>query len=191
MIEVERKYRLPSPEALSFVQARVKDLGDGVRQVDAVYLQDVASFSDVDHARGYAVLRVRESGNHTVVTAKRRRTGDSAIEAEFETTSENASAFMEALRWNEVVRVAKVRRVGTLGSVTVAVDEVEGLGYFVELEVVVSDERATEAALRSIELAAGALDLNDDWIEARKYDELSEIARHEARRSGGVEHEQL
>lgn len=172
MIEVERKYRIGEGAAIAELIERVTDLPDGVRQVDTIYLQDATSFADVDRSRGYAVLRVREVNGRSFITVKRRRTGSSAIEAEVETDAATAAAFMEALQWNIVTQVAKVRREAQLKGVTLALDEVEGLGIFVELEVLVESGANEEEALGMIDRVARLIGLKDEWVEQRKYDEL-------------------
>ena len=90
----------------------------------------------------------------------------------------DAAALLEALGFSRVAEVRKVRRHSTLRwqgrPLEMAIDEVEGLGDFVELEIVTGE--ADLAAARDVILAvADHLGLVDS--ERRSYLELLLMAR--------------
>ncbi|MER6626076.1 CYTH domain-containing protein, partial [Streptomyces sp. NPDC000931] len=67
---------------------------------------------------------------------------------------------LTSLGYMPSVRIAKTRRAGSAGEVSVCVDEVERAGVFLELEILVDDDRDGRAA--QDDLDAWARDLGVD-----------------------------
>jgi adenylate cyclase class 2 len=169
VIEVERKFRLPDTFGLAEVEQSVP-LSAPVQQVDTVYLYGANSFDDF--TPGSPVLRVRELDGDALMTLKRRVHGSASREVEFPIDGAIAREFIELLGWTAVTEVRKSRRTGVFRDTTVVVDQVEGLGMFIELEIMVESEQETSLALAQIDSVSKALKLLGDWVEPRKYDEL-------------------
>lgn len=169
MLEVEVKYRLSSREADDVAQ-RVA-AGEARRQLDEVYL--LGSSSWADFVPGQPVLRIRQENDVVALTVKAARNSTTALEAETVVDSlDRVRAVLQALGAAKVVTISKTRRVGRLGGVVVTVDAVDGLGYFVELEVVVACGQGELLARLEIEQAAEELGLKESNVVSERYDEM-------------------
>ena len=71
-----------------------------------------------------------------------------------------------------VTRVVKDRSEVKSGECTYALDNVKGLGVFLEIEIITKDTSAVGAAEVKIKSIAAELGLDDDMIETEKYDRL-------------------
>ena len=174
MIEVELKFRSKDPAR---VRAHVEHLGghtEGcIEQADTYFGHPTRDFRQTDEA-----LRIRVVGDRACVTYKGPlldKTTKSRDETEvwFEAGSDDAPRFehvLERLGFRHVRTVRKRREPWVLQwqgrEIEIALDSVEGLGEFVELETS-ADEAAFEEAKRA--LAALADELRLDGSERRSY----------------------
>ncbi len=175
--EVEQKYVLPDPDV---VRRRLLEFGvvfsEPVRQVDAYYNHPARDFATTDEA-----LRLRRIGDRNFVTYKGPKLGR-AVKTRYELEQplcdgdEAAAQFrelLERLGFRPTAAVAKLRRSGKLvhqeTEFEVCWDEVERLGCFLELELLVDDD-AREAAERKLLALQAALGLAA--VERRSYLEM-------------------
>lgn len=170
--EIELKLRLPS--AQSFVRslaARGIALGTAREQVDRIFMRAGRSFADL--SSGEPILRIRESGGTISTTLKVYRSGVSdRVEVGVGISSaEEFTRYLEQLGFVQLVTVAKTRRSGSYGAVTIEVDDVQRLGSFVELEITTSDA-GVAAARAALEEAVRALGLERLERVDRPYDEM-------------------
>lgn len=175
--EVERKYRVADLQALL---ARLAELGgqpgEAEEQTDRYYAHPTRDFAVTDEA-----LRLRRDGAANRITYKGPK-----VDAESKTRREleldlppgddvlaDFGCLLETLSFRPVATVQKRRRKAHLDwqgqVVEVALDEVERVGSFVELELSADDKSLprAEAALASL---AAALALGES--ERRSYLEL-------------------
>jgi adenylate cyclase class 2 len=181
-LEVEQKFRV---QDLARVQRQVTAQGaafaSSVEQVDRYYAHPVRDFGQTDEA-----LRIRRVGTANLITykgpkldpqTKTRREIELALPPGDEAFSQIAS-LLEALGFRVVAGVRKQRRVAQLQwrgfPIEVALDEVDGLGQFVELETA-----ADEAQLEDAKSAVGSLGqfLGLQGNERRSYLELLLLSR--------------
>ncbi|WP_456482520.1 class IV adenylate cyclase [Methanopyrus sp.] len=144
MYEVEVKVRLKNPED---VRERLEELGEKVRTVrqrDLYYQHPCRDFAETDEA-----LRLRRSDGRVTMTYKGPRVGREKSRVELEVTVddfETADAVLRHLGFEplEHAEVRKIRTVYVLEvdgeKVVATLDEVEGLGTFLELECKAADE---------------------------------------------------
>ena len=121
-------------------------------------------------------LRVRRSGNASwSLNYKGKNTGGKLHERpELETAvgdGETLLAILKGLDFTELITVRKSRTVFTKGHITVCVDEVEGLGDFIEVEVMAEDGEATRAR-ETIETVAKSMTLETAVPEPKNYPRL-------------------
>ena len=182
-IEVEQKYRIEDANA---VLAGITELGATsqtmVRQVDTYYAHPVRDFATTDEA-----LRIRQVGESNFITYKGPKldaTTKTRREIELSLASGDAAArgygeLLEALGFSRVAEVVKIRQIYRLDrdgqTIEVSLDQVEKVGNFIEVEIVVDDqpsgdEAAIEAARQVLAGLAGELQLVDS--ERRSYLEL-------------------
>lgn len=135
--------KIPVPD-LQAVRGRLIRLGFirmGTRsERDVYYNARDRDFGETDEA-----LRVREAGSECTLTYKGPRLPVHGLKAREELTVhlDSVAAMEEILQHlglNRVMEVRKRREVFRSEDVTVTLDEVEGLGPYVEIEMCVSDE---------------------------------------------------
>ena len=177
MYEVEQKYRVPSFTA---IEAALAALGATVQptvtQVDTYYAHPLRNFAESDEA-----LRTRLVGDQMSVTYKGPKLAHETktrreIELPLGAGLDVAQQFGELLRTLDFspVREVKKRRQRLVilwqgENVEAALDTVEQLGEFVELELIV-DEAGLQAAQQTIADLAQYLGLRQP--ERRSYLEL-------------------
>lgn len=185
-LEVEQKFAVGDARA---VERKLIELGgrpaDEVRQVDLYFAHPARDFAQTDEA-----LRIRRVGAQNYVTykgPKLDRTTKTRREIELDLAGgddgfRDFANLLEALGFRPVAEVRKRRRAIELSwqehDVEAALDEVEQLGTFVELEI--TADEGTAAAARSC-LAALAQRLGLSQNERRSYLELLLVAANPAK----------
>jgi adenylate cyclase, class 2 len=175
--EVEQKFPVAD---LAPTEARLADLGavfaSPIRERDRYFAHPARDFAQTDEA-----LRIRSVGDANCVTYKGPKIDATTktrreLELPLAATAAGAEAFAEllnALGFQPVAEVHKTRRPVTVAwqglEVTGALDSVDGLGQFIELELCVAQPRI-ELARTAIMSLAERLDLSQ--TERRSYLEL-------------------
>jgi len=142
MREIETKYRVTDLEELLIA---LKDAG--VVMSDPVY-QDDQAYAPVDWTPGmpkagrtFARLRTQD-GMHVFTTKTPLANTMECAEHETIVIDRNAMhGAVLAMGYAPTVRIVKHRRTGATGEISVCVDWVEDAGVFMELELVVDDDR--------------------------------------------------
>jgi adenylate cyclase class 2 len=165
--EVEVKYHIHDAEALLVaLKARGIELEEPVHQDDQAYAPE--SWSYGDGKLGVSFVRLRTVGGRHTFTLK--RPAENALSCdEYETAVADRKQMHRAIlamAFRPTVRIAKVRRTAELPSLSLCVDEVAGLGTFLELERIVPDNASGEAV--QAELAAFVVSLG---VEAERTEE--------------------
>lgn len=157
MIEVEIKLPVMSRENVGqqLVSLGFSE-GELVKESDLYFNGEIHDFKRTDEA-----LRIRKCENLTtgestsVITYKGPKLDHvSMTRRELETGVENADVCYEIFRsigFRQVFPVNKLRQYYHSGHMTACLDVVENLGDFLELEVIVPDEKDREGALQQIE----------------------------------------
>ena len=158
--EIETKYRVADTEAvLAALDSAGLVLEDPVFQDDQAYAP--AGWTPDQGRTGYTFARLRTQDNTHLLTTKTPLAN--AMEcAEYETVvadREQAHGALLALGYEPTVRIVKERRTGRSGTIGVCLDVVEGAGTFMELELVVDDDRDGEQAQSELDAWARRLDV--------------------------------
>jgi adenylate cyclase class 2 len=175
--EVERKYRLADgAELMDRVRVLGGSFGQPIVQADTYYAHPARDFAKTDEA-----LRIRRVGDETFITykgpkidtaSKTRQEIELPLSGGLQGASDHAR-LLEALGFQPVAEVRKHRRKATITwdgrEVEVALDEVESVGIFVEIETA-ADEAELETAKAALASLADDLGLRDG--ERRSYLEL-------------------
>lgn len=177
-LEVEQKFRVPDGPALL---RRLEELGfaaDGSTetQVDRYYAHPARDFAETDEA-----LRIRRIGEQNLVTykgpkldaqTKTRREIELAVAAG-DAAAGQCGELLEALGFRVVAEVRKRRRHATVHwqgqAVEAALDDVDGVGQYAELEIV-TNAAGLDTARECVQSLAGRLGLTES--ERRSYLEL-------------------
>jgi adenylate cyclase, class 2 len=176
MYEVEQKFPVSDMPALERRLASLGPIGAAQREIDVYFAHPARDFAGTDEA-----LRIRRKGESVSITYKGPK-----VDATTKTRREvdlplppgepTAAAWVGLLKLLGFVPVAEVRKTRRKAhvpwqdrSVEVSLDEVDQVGQYVELELVVEDDQL-DAARASI--AALAAELRLEGGERRSYLEL-------------------
>ncbi|NHJ46293.1 MAG: class IV adenylate cyclase [Asgard group archaeon] len=160
VIEVEMKFKLKDLQELEYQLIEVgAKLGEIVIQRDQYFKHPSRDFAQTDEA-----LRIREDGNITSLTYKGPK-----FDAKSKTRVEHNIAIadaaklaevLEALGFTRVLIVSKERKIYNYKDVEFCLDEVEGLGSYLEVETIVQQKKDYQKALENLEKLL--LDFNID-----------------------------
>lgn len=115
-------------------------LSEPVRQEDEYYINFEGSFTQFRPQENF--LRVRTLQDRSYFTLKQPQSNElDVLEHTTEVSDkEELIAILQLLGYRYVISVKKERQEGKLGNYNVCVDSVEGLGDFIELEYIGTDE---------------------------------------------------
>jgi adenylate cyclase class 2 len=170
--EVEVKYQVADPESLLVaLKARGIELGPPALQDDQAYAPDWWAYGDDRDGVPFARLRT-VNGRHTFTV--KRPVGNLLSCEEHETVvadRDQMQAAILAMGFYPTVQIVKVRRTGTLDDMAVCVDELDGLGMFLEVERMVGGDvpgGVVQAALcrfvESLGIEAERTEQTYDWL---------------------------
>jgi adenylate cyclase, class 2 len=172
VLEVEAKLRCAD---LAAIRERLRHLGARAQplqiQEDTFFQHPQRDFQASDEA-----LRLRKVAGGYELTYKGPRQPGVRAKARLEQTirlQEDPSALLGSLGFRPSVRISKSRQLWLLDQVAVALDSVEGLGDFVEIEVQVEEAAAGQPR---IDAALKQLGLSNQPLVRESYVELAVAA---------------
>lgn len=139
MREIELKFQVDNFDKIeSVLKSKNEELSEEYHQSDTIYVSDL---SDTESKEGSLWLRVRKVNDKIEMNLKKQSAKKmESEEIEFEVSDYNlANRFLKTLGYQEWVTVNKVRRYSKYENVSICMDEVERLGYFIELELLIED----------------------------------------------------
>ena len=155
MLEVEMKFKSPDN---SKVEDALRDLG--AERLSVETMNDVYYHRrDVDFKQTDEALRLRmraEGAAELTYKGPRMRASSAKAREELSISLDNALSakrILERLGFSELMSVRKTRTTYRLDALRVDVDDVEGLGQFVELEVLTEDVAKAERLLEDMRKA--------------------------------------
>jgi adenylate cyclase, class 2 len=170
--EVEVKYRVNDPEALrAALSARGIELSPPVRQDDQAYAPDGWSYGD--DRRGVPFARLRTVDGQHLFTLKLPAENVLSCD-EHETAIADRDQMhhaIVAMGFRPTVRILKVRRTATIGDLVLCVDELDGVGVFVEVERLIPDDVSGEVVQAELARFVASLDVEAER-SAQTYDTL-------------------
>ena len=155
MIEIEAKFKLSDnmtrDKLIAVLESHLVAPISVKHQIDTVFL--LPEQVDAPIIPGSKIMRIRdildpETGElqRSLITLKIERRAK-LVSDEYEFAIDDgdmARQMLTALGWQEVVTVDKVRLESKTEDYTICVDEVAGLGLFIELEVLAEDDANTD-----------------------------------------------
>ncbi len=114
-------------------------LSESRTQIDHVFVKDVSSVEAF--YKNAIFIRIREQDNEApMLTLKKKRQELASLEYETEIESTAAmSHILEQLDFVHALTIRKTRAKARHGEYTICIDDVEGLGTFIEIEKLVED----------------------------------------------------
>lgn len=180
MLEAELKASLGDLAAEELAD-RAAALGflpvEQVRETDVYFNGTERDFRRTDEAlRLRSVRQLPDGPWESLITYKGPKLDRvSNARTEYETgVSDGGTAqkLLEALGYRPLAEVNKVRRTYRLDQVTLCLDQVQGLGGFLELELLVPGEEQREAAVERLLALLEELGIPRDQLSRRSYLEL-------------------
>ncbi len=179
MYEVEVKYRL-SPEEYRELVNKLTSMGakllEELQEQDIYFSHPCRDFAETDEALRLRVIAKGPAIN-AVLTYKGPRIGSEGKtreELNVEVSNpETLVNILEKLGFRKVAEIRKRRTVYTYENYTIALDHVERLGYFVEIETVTNSKELIDRCVNDIlNFAENNLGLTREKIETKTYLEL-------------------
>ena len=158
MREIEVKYRVDDVEALLVaLKSRGIELSEPVFQDDQAYAP--AGWRFGDSKLGVSFLRLRTvAGRHYFALKQPADNAQACLEYETQVADRDAMhGAVLRMGYRPTVRIAKTRRTATLEACSLCVDDVEGIGGFLELERLAPDDADTPAIQADLAAFAGSL----------------------------------
>jgi adenylate cyclase, class 2 len=137
MKEIEVKARIASIENIKEKLEQMGcQFGESHTQEDSIFFPIGIAFQDI--VKDTPIVRVRDSNGIAILTMKKRITGDNElIKLEKEVVvsdKQEAMEIVEHMGFYMAAKVHKKRNECTYEGMTICLDEVEGLGNFIEVE---------------------------------------------------------
>ena len=175
MLEAEIKAALEG-RTLEELEAAAQALGyrprSVLRETDLYFNGETRDFAAAGEALRLRTCETEGAGTEVLLTFKGpKQDRRSNSRTEYETAvgdGETARHILEALGFRPVCRVEKVRRELFLGDLTLCLDRVEGLGDFLELELLCREEER-EAAVDRLLAALDGLEVPRSALTRRSY----------------------
>jgi adenylate cyclase class 2 len=179
--EIELKYRVDDLEALLIVlKARGIELSEAVFQDDQAYAP--AGWQFGDSKLGVSFLRLRTVlGRHYFTLKQPASNAQDCLEYETQVTDRQAMHHAVLhMGYRPTVRIAKSRRTATLGDCSLCIDEVEGIGGFLELERMAPDHADSQTIQADLAALASSLGVAAIRIH-QTYDSLVHAVQQQPR----------
>ncbi len=173
MKEVEVKAQVKN---LSAIKEACQKLGArwslSCLQQDVLFLHSELEFKDIQ--KDTPVLRIRTQGERVYLTLK-KRSGTALVKIEEEmvvSDAMTAERILTHMGYHEVLRLSKKREEGVLGDITICLDEVEGLGAFIEVEKLIAEDADSVAPQQELWNFLQSLGLSEADRVFQGYDTL-------------------
>lgn len=171
MREIELKFRVKEINPLiEKLQSLGCELEEPIFQKDTIY---VANLENTESTEGSLWLRVRKENQKVEMNLKKQSVNkEESQEIEFEVSSyEKARAFLETLGYKKWVVVNKKRSYTKYLQYNLCIDEVEHLGSFIEIELLVEENDAKDYR-EDLYVVASKLGLSEDDVIHSHYDTM-------------------
>ncbi|MHC4946163.1 MAG: class IV adenylate cyclase [Planctomycetota bacterium] len=171
MLEVEIKLPVDAGALLKKLEKRGAEFLKREQHLDIYFQHPGRDFSRTDEA-----LRIRRAGHESILGYKGPKLGNAGkIRQELETRLEDPaglSKILESIGFRHAGEVRELRETWRLNEVSLFIDQVEGLGDFVEIEKKVEEDREHAEVLASLFELAQSWGLNPKDEIRKSYLEL-------------------
>jgi len=174
--EIEVKFQVRDIEELLLaLKTRGIELEAPVHQDDQAYAPVGWSYGDDKHNVPFVRLRT-VGGRHTFTLKRPAENALSCVEHETAVSDrDEMHAAIVAMGYRPTVRIVKVRRAADLPDFSLCVDEVEGLGAFLEVERLVMGDESGQAVQAELAYFVSSLGIAVDRT-TETYDSLVRAA---------------
>jgi len=181
MREIEVKIRVKDLEAIAkLLTERGCALSAPIHQHDTIYSPKGSTEEFTNAKEGDIIPRIRRINESVVEFNIKQQRSSEGDNIEYETEVKAADAMHQSLLllgYKPEIEVKKVRRHGKLGEYEICLDEVEGLGSFIELEKLAPDDVDPMAIREELFKTLEPLGTSRADEETKGYDSLLYLAR--------------
>ena len=145
--EIEVKARvIDQNDVLKKLAALGCAFSEPVNQDDMVYTEKIGTLDVFLSNNVFLRIRIQNDGR-VILTAKKpvKKDAENLVKIEHETavsSAEEARAILELMGYQQAVRVKKIRQTAHFNDYEICLDDIEGLGSFIELEQMAESEEA-------------------------------------------------
>lgn len=153
MREIELKFKVDNLEnIIKSLENSSCQISETIIQNDSIYVEDL---NNVQSVEGSVWLRIRKTNDQIELNYKKQHAKKmESEEIEFGVDSyEKANEFLSALGYKKWVEVNKKRRYTKYKECNVCIDQVEHLGDFVELELLIESNDAVDYEEKLLSIA--------------------------------------
>ena len=171
MREIELKFKVDNLDVLiNKLKEEQCEISAVKMQNDTIYVQNL---DDTESKEGSVWLRVRKENEKVELNLKKQsKRLEESTEIEFEVNSyEKVNEFLETLGYKKWVEVNKTRLFTKYDKYNLCIDDVERLGSFIEIEILVNDNDEKDY-IEELLNAAKELDLKEEDIVKSHYDTM-------------------
>ena len=181
MIEVEIRAKV---ESFDNIKKKIEEIGANlektVKQADRVYGREKDLDSEHQLIDGSVSSRIREVGDRKTIDFKEILRTKGGFELNFKVTDISvAERFLQKLDFEEAFTVRKTRDKYSYKDFAICLDNVEKLGYFIEIEKTLESDAGAEEARNECIKLLNILAPNAQ-IENRKYGDLMQEIKNKA-----------
>lgn len=176
MKEVEVKVKIDSVEDIKAdLEAKGFSFSEPVIQEDAIFSDEETAKRFDEFVSDTNFLRIRKTKGKVIFTLKRPQTNElDCIEREIEVNNEKQlEDIINYLGYQKVIEVKKKRRIAKKDDYELSLDEVEGLGNFLEVEHMVGMDMDSQKDQEDIWKFLSDLGVNKKDEVTRGYDTLT------------------
>ncbi|MEM3833068.1 MAG: class IV adenylate cyclase [Thermoprotei archaeon] len=171
MIEAEIKIPIENPETIRTMLKNKGEIISITKQHDVYFQHPFRDFTVTDEA-----LRLRDENGAYELTYKGPKIGNvgkTRIEININVNDFNkAKQLLENLGFKTLIRISKTRELYKVNETFIAIDHVEGLGYYVELEKQIPNSENIEQTERELISLVKELGLDINKSTRKSYLEL-------------------
>ncbi len=173
MREIEIKIKVENLKEIEqkLIESDCK-LSSPIKQHDVIYSLDNSTKEFISSKEGDMVIRLRQMDDETQLNLKKQCSSE-LDNIEYETVVKDTKimhSILEQLGWHPIVEVKKIRKKGKFKEYEICLDEVEGLGSFIELEKMANDDSNLNEVREELFSEIELLGLSRNMEETRGYD---------------------
>lgn len=173
MIEIEIRAKI---ENIDSVRKKILELGakhiKTEKQVDRIFGRSKDLDKEHKIIEGCFSARIRQKGNKILVELKEIRRTGAGLEFSYPISkSEDGAYFLQKLDYEEAFAISKVRELYELDEFEICLDQVDDLGYFIEIESKSEDNDKKEELVQECKDLLSKID-PEAINEPKKYGDL-------------------
>lgn len=173
-IEIEKKAWINNLDKINERAAEIAKFVHEEKKYDTYYYSG-KNIENIDF-KNDTIFRIRKNSNGSFITLKEREFHGKTeinVEKEFEIINpDELEDLFKYMGYSILVKKNKISKVYKYKEASIEVNTIEGLGDFIEVEVVIDNEKNKDKAFKLVDEIFSLFDINEKLIEDRYYIDL-------------------